>query len=440
MDACYNCILTFLKIAHTNMNNINKLSDYFKLLQTKFNLIITADNTIIYIASIAMISILALLITKITHNRLKQTIPVQNIIRSTIFPLSVTLGLIILNIIIIILHEPRSILVIFALKLFSFAVIINLINLLVNYLFAKRHYTIILSKFIKALLWISALVMITDADDDMINLLDNITFHFGKNQLSIWDMLHALATLIIIFIGARLLNRYSERKINHIQQMDTNIRQIMIRISKIVIFILSAMIALPIIGIDITALSVFGGALGVGLGFGLQKIASNFLSGFIILLDRSIKVGDRLILDNHGGLVSKITTRYVVLERFDGTEVLIPNETFITNSIQNQSYSSKRIRSEILLTISDKIDINQALDLIKQAIQSAPNTISDKAAVMITKLVDNGLEVKGYYWVEQPGFVVEAGNYIYIQIVKLFKENSIATPLTTQRIEVVNRD
>jgi small-conductance mechanosensitive channel len=283
--------------------------------------------------------------------------------------------------------------------------------------------------------------MITDANDDIIYLLDNITIHFGKStQLSIWDMLHALVTLIIIVIVARLLNRYSERKINHIQQMDTNIRQIMIRVSKIVIFILAAMITLPIIGIDITALSVFGGALGVGLGFGLQKIASNFLSGFIILLDRSIKVGDRLILDNNGGLVTKITTRYVVLERFDGTEVLIPNETFITNSIQNQSYSSKRIRSEILLTISDKININQALELIKQAIQSAPNTISDKAAVMITKLVDNGLEVKGYYWVEQPSYVVEAGNYIYMQIVKLFKENSIATPQTTQRVEVVNHD
>jgi small-conductance mechanosensitive channel len=283
--------------------------------------------------------------------------------------------------------------------------------------------------------------MITDANDDIINLLDSITFHIGKNtQLSIWDMLHALAMLVIIIVGARLLNRYSERKINHFKQMDTNIRQIMIRVSKIIIFILAAMITLPTLGIDVTALSVFGGALGVGLGFGLQKIASNFLSGFIILLDRSIKVGDRLVLDNNSGSVTKITTRYVVLERFDGTEVLIPNETFITNSIQNQSYSSKRLRSEILLTISDKIDINQALVLIKQAIQSAPNTIADKAAVMITKLVDNGLEVKGYYWVEQPSFTVEAGNYIYIQIVKLFKENSIATPQTTQKIEVINRD
>ena len=423
------------------MNNINKLSDYFNLLQTKFNLIISAENTLTYIASITIILLLSLLITKVTHNKFKRSTIAEKIIRSIIFPFAVVLGLIILNLIDLILNEPKSILIAFFLKLFSSAIIINLVNLLINYVFAKRHYTVLLNKFIKILLWITALIMITDANDDIINLLDNITFHIGKGtQLSIWDMLHALATLIIIIVGARLLNQYSERKINRIQQMDTNIRQIMIRVSKIVIFILAAMITLPILGIDITALSVFGGALGVGLGFGLQKIASNFLSGFIILLDRSIKVGDRLVLDNNSGSVTKITTRYVVLERFDGTEVLIPNETFITNSIQNQSYSSKRLRSEILLTISDKIDINQALELIKQAIQSAPNTIADKAAVMITKLVDNGLEVKGYYWVEQPGFIVEAGNYIYIQIVKLFKENSIATPQTTQRIEVINRD
>ncbi len=423
------------------MNNINKLSDYFNLLHTKFNLIINAENTLIYIASITIILLLALLITKVIHNKFKRSTITEKIVRSIVFPFTVVFGLIILNLIDFILNEPKSILIAFFLKLFSSAIIINLVNLLVNYVFAKRHYTAILSKFIKVLLWVTALIMITDANDDIINLLDSITFHIGKNtQLSIWDMLHALAMLVIIIVGARLLNRYSERKINHFKQMDTNIRQIMIRVSKIIIFILAAMITLPTLGIDVTALSVFGGALGVGLGFGLQKIASNFLSGFIILLDRSIKVGDRLVLDNNSGSVTKITTRYVVLERFDGTEVLIPNETFITNSIQNQSYSSKRLRSEILLTISDKIDINQALVLIKQAIQSAPNTIADKAAVMITKLVDNGLEVKGYYWVEQPSFTVEAGNYIYIQIVKLFKENSIATPQTTQKIEVINRD
>jgi small-conductance mechanosensitive channel len=422
------------------MNNINTISDYFQLLQEKFNLVISAENTLACTAAIALTLIIALIITKIIHNKLKRATIAETIIRKNAFPLLVALGIATSNLINFALNEPHNILLIFSLKLFIAAIVINLIEFLLHYLFAKRHYAVYFTKTIIIMLWIASIVIITDANDGIINLLDSITFHIGKNtQLSIWDILHALVTIILIVVVAMLINRYSERKINRIKQIDTNIRQIMIRISKIVIFILSAMITLPILGIDITALSVFGGALGVGLGFGLQKIASNFLSGFIILLDRSIKVGDRLILDNNSGSVTKITTRYVVLERFDGTEVLIPNETFITNSIQNQSYSSKRLRSEILLTISNKIDINQALELIKQATQSAPNTISDKAAVMISKLVDNGLEVKGYYWVEQPDFIVEAGNYIYIQIVKLFKENSIATPQTTRRIEVINR-
>jgi small-conductance mechanosensitive channel len=422
------------------MNNINTISDYSQLLQEKFSLVISAKNTLACTAAIALTLIIALIITKIIHNKLKRATIAETIIRKNAFPLLVALGIATLNLINFALNEPHNILLIFSLKLFIAAIVINLIKFLLHYLFAKRHYAVYFTKTIIIMLWVASIVIITNANDDIINLLDSITFHIGKNtQLSIWDIFHALVTIILIVVVGMLINRYSERKINRIKQIDTNIRQIMIRISKIVIFILSAMITLPILGIDITALSVFGGALGVGLGFGLQKIASNFLSGFIILLDRSIKVGDRLILDNNSGSVTKITTRYVVLERFDGTEVLIPNETFITNSIQNQSYSSKRLRSEILLTISNKIDINQALELIKQAIQSAPNTISDKAAVMISKLVDNGLEVKGYYWVEQPDFIVEAGNYIYIQIVKLFKENSIATPQTTRRIEVINR-
>jgi small-conductance mechanosensitive channel len=216
-------------------------------------------------------------------------------------------------------------------------------------------------------------------------------------------------------------------------------QQIFIRIAKIAIFILSFMVTMPLIGIDVTALSVFGGALGVGLGFGLQKIASNFLSGFIILLDRSIKVGDRLIIDNNGGIVTKITTRYVVMARFDGTETLIPNETFITSSIQNQSYSSTSLRFEAVFSVSDSSDITLALKLIGQAVQSAPNAIADKAYASISRLIDNGIEIKGYFWLPDPKHFTEANNYIYIKVLQDFKQNNIATPApSTQNIKMLN--
>ena len=145
-------------------------------------------------------------------------------------------------------------------------------------------------------------------------------------------------------------------------------------------------------------------------------------------------------MDNNIGVVSKITTRYVVLSRFDGTETLIPNETFVTSSIQNQSYSSALLRFEVVFAVSDGADIAMALRLIGQVLQLAPNSISDKATASITRLIDNGVEIKGYFWLADPKHFQEANNFIYIQVLQVFKQNNINTPtLSIQKIEMVNQ-
>ncbi len=123
--------------------------------------------------------------------------------------------------------------------------------------------------------------------------------------------------------------------------LDINQRVILSKISRTILIVLGVLIALPMVGVDITVLSVFGGALGVGLGFGLQKIASNYISGFIILLDRSLHIGDMVTVDNRKGEVTSLTTRYVVLKSDDGTEALIPNDTFITSTVISQNYSNR---------------------------------------------------------------------------------------------------
>jgi small-conductance mechanosensitive channel len=315
---------------------------------------------------------------------------------------------------------------------------IRAINGILSHLFASKSYIQSLTKIIQLSLWLCALVIITDSNNDIIVLLDSITFHLSKtNEISIWDILHAIATIIIAIVIAMLTNQFIERKISNVQNIDNNLQQIFIRLSKILIFIVGLLITLPMVGIDITALSVLGGAIGVGIGFGLQKIASNFLSGFIILFDRSIKVGDRLIIDNNAGLVEKITMRYVVMERFDGTEVLIPNEMFITNSIQNQSYSNTSLRAEISCNIGSGNDIMQAIELITQIIKNEPNTLNDKVSVNITRLIDDGVEVKGYFWVENPSLISGVSNSIYVKIVELFKQQTITLPATSQKIELI---
>lgn len=420
------------------MNNFNKLIDYINILHAKINLLLSDGGNISVLASIFGIIFIAWFITRrIRKHFLQQKFPLS-LFSNIIAPSIVYAALSIINLAYLIKHSSSNYLISFFSWLALAMLCIRAINGILSHLFASKSYIQSLTKIIQLSLWLCALVMITDSNNDIIVLLDSITFHLSKtNEISIWDILHAIATIIIAIVIAMLTNQFIERKISNVQNIDNNLQQIFIRLSKILIFIVGLLITLPMVGIDITALSVLGGAIGVGIGFGLQKIASNFLSGFIILFDRSIKVGDRLIIDNNAGLVEKITMRYVVMERFDGTEVLIPNEMFITNSIQNQSYSNTSLRAEISCNIGSDNDILHAIELITQIIKNEPNTLKDKVSVNITRLIDGGVEVKGYFWVENPSLINGVSNSIYVQILELFKQQAITLPATSQRIELI---
>ncbi len=126
------------------------------------------------------------------------------------------------------------------------------------------------------------------------------------------------------------------------------------------------LVALSFVGIDLTVLSVFGGALGVGIGLGLQKLASNYIAGFTILLDRSIRVGDMITVDNRFGVVSKVTSRYVVVRSLDGVEAIVPNEILVTTTVLNHSYTSKDIKVGIPLQISYDSDLELAMRLMTE--------------------------------------------------------------------------
>lgn len=420
------------------MNNLNKLIDYSTILHNKINLILSNSENLLILAYILSVITLTWFSTRsIRKSNYQKTLP-RALLGRLIGPVIVYICLAIINLAYLIKHAHGDYLISLFMMLALAMILIRIVNTTLRYLFASKSYIAELNKAIKIILWIAAIVIITDSNNDIINLLDGISFHLSKSsEVSVWDILHAIGTIITGLVIAMLTNQFIERKITSIQHIDNNLKQIFVRLSKILIFIITLMITLPLIGIDMTALSVLGGAIGVGIGFGLQKIASNFLSGFIILFDRSIKVGDRLVIDNHAGLVEQITMRYVVMARFDGTEVLIPNETFITNSIQNQSYSSNNLRSEINCNIGSNNDILHAIELITQVIQNEPNTLSDKVSVNITRLIDGGVEVKGTFWVEDPAIINSVTNNIYINILHLFRQNDITLPSTSQKIELL---
>lgn len=419
------------------MNNFNYLISYFNALYENIHKLISSPQNL---TSLISTSIIICVCIAITHSIKKRIIyKVFNIpINQITTPLTCFISIIIYNVICIIAnlnYNPK--LMRFVLLVALTTIIMRVIHFVCLSIFSHKPYVNFLSKFIYYTLWTFAIISITDSHNNIINFLDNINiFSSKKYAVSIWDITRDIIIILMVIIISTIISRFTEKKISKFQHLDSSLQQILIRTSKICIFIASILITLPIIGIDVTALSVFGGAIGVGIGFGLQKISSNFLSGFIILVDRSIKVGDRLVIDNNAGLVSQITMRYVVMERFDGTEVLIPNETFITNSIQNQSYSNTNLRSEISCLVRNTIDLNNALEIIKATISKAPNILSDKSTTHINRLVDDGVEIKGFFWVESPAFINPATNYIYIELSKLFSNGELSSPQPNQRIEL----
>jgi len=222
--------------------------------------------------------------------------------------------------------------------------------------------------------------------------------------------------------------------------MDSSIRVVISRLVKAVLSVIALLLGLSIVGIDITALSVFSGALAVGLGLGLQKIASNYVSGFIILLDQSIRLGHLVALDaTTSGVVTKITSRYTVLRMLTGTEVIVPNEYLVSNIIRNESYSDSQLRVVVSLQVSYGADLDLAMRLMGEAAMAQPRVLSEPAPlVLLTAFADSGINLELGFWVGDPqqgtGAVRSAIN---MAIWRSFRENGIDIPFPQREVRLI---
>jgi small-conductance mechanosensitive channel len=210
-----------------------------------------------------------------------------------------------------------------------------------------------------------------------------------------------------------------------------------------VLLLLGILIALSMVGIDLTVLSVFGGALGVGIGLGLQKLASNYIAGFTILLDRSVRIGDMITVDNRFGIVSKATARYVVLRSLDGVEAIVPNETMVTTTVLNHSYTSRDIRLGVPVQISHDSDLDLAMQLMTDAALAEPRVLRqpNPPTVLILRFADSGIELELAVWIRDP----ENGqnnlrSALYLRIWHSFRARGIRIPYPQREIRLVATD
>ena len=298
-----------------------------------------------------------------------------------------------------------------------------------------------LEKSVSMVLWVGFVIWLSGLDDKILEMLDAISFSVGSGRLSLLMILNGILWVGLLMIGASWLARFIGERLEK-SSLDTNLSMILSKIIKTVMMVLAVLIALPLVGIDLTVLSVFGGALGVGIGFGLQKVASNYISGFIILGDRSIRMNDRLTVNNFTGYVTKITSRFVVLRNTNGTEALIPNETFVTSMVVNESYTSRELQQAFNIQVAYHSDLIKALEIIKSA-AAVQSRVSENPAplAVVTNFGDNGIDLRVTYWVKDPenGFAA-LQSAIFLDIWRQFNEHGIEFPYPQREIRILNEE
>ena len=269
--------------------------------------------------------------------------------------------------------------------------------------------------------------------------LEDVKFSVSRTPVNLLQVLQAIFTVVLTLLIALWISRLIENKFMRAQHIGMNMRVVLTKLTRILLMFIAILIALSAVGLNLTLLSVFGGALGVGLGFGLQKIASNYVSGFIILLDKSMQIGDVITAEEHYGVVSDLRSRYLVLRKLDGTEVIIPNEKLITNSVINHSFTDRKARIILPIRISYDSDLEVAMQLMQEAAKNHPRVMVEPIpSVHLLNFGDNGFDLNLNIWVPDPEEgSLELKSQIYIAIWHDFKQNHISIPNPQRDVRII---
>lgn len=289
-------------------------------------------------------------------------------------------------------------------------------------------------RFLSALIWIIAALRILNIYQETINFLDSLAFNSGNLRISLLLLIKAIVIFSILFWLAGKLSRIVTARINESKGLTPSVKVLLDKISKFLIFTSAILFTLSSVGIDLSAFAFLGGAVGVGLGFGLQKIVSNFISGIIILADKSIKPGDVIEIGNIYGWVRKLDTRFVSVVTRSGKEYLIPNEDFITKEVINWSYSDELVRVDAEVGVAYKSDLRLVQELMLKAIEEKERILTDPAPnVLLTSFGDSSVNFELHFWISDPrNGIQNIRSQVLLSIWDQFKEKEIEIPFPQQ--------
>ncbi|EUC17212.1 mechanosensitive ion channel family protein [Paraburkholderia hospita] len=297
----------------------------------------------------------------------------------------------------------------------------------------------LVEKVVSLIVWVGMVLTVMGIQNDVLKWMASVQFRIANTHVTLLSLLSGLLWVCVTMIVAMWLGAALEDRLMRSGALDANLKVVLSRVGRALLILGAVLISLSLVGIDITVLGVFGGALGVGLGFGLQKIASNYVSGFIILIDRSLRIGDTINVSGLQGMVTQIRTRYTVVRGLDGIETLVPNEKLITDVVQNQSSYLTRGNAKATLQISYSTDVEKAMALLVEATHGVDRVLQEPAPTpYLAGFGPDGINLELGYWIQDAATGTSAvRSNVNRNIWRLFSENGIAIPYAQREVRIV---
>ncbi len=324
-----------------------------------------------------------------------------NTLDGVFFPL-VALALIYAARLVVAQYQPVAVLRL-AVPIFLSLAAIRLFALVLRAVFPQSGGIRVLERFVSWMAWIAAILWIVGWLPAVLVELDQITLAFGKTKISLRTIIEGVLSSALVLVVALWISATIEKRLLYTHVHDLSVRKIAGNATRAVLLLVGFLFALSAVGVDLTALSVLGGAIGVGLGFGLQKLASNYVSGFVILLERSLRIGDNVRVDGFEGKITDIKTRYTLIRGTNGRESIVPNELLITQRVENLSLSDAKILVSSTISVGYDSDVQKVREILCACAAASNRVLKDPGPVAhLANFGSDGIEFSLLFWIVDP--------------------------------------
>jgi len=290
-----------------------------------------------------------------------------------------------------------------ALPIFISLAVIRLTVRVLRASFPLSQLVRVIERSLSWVVWLAVVLWVTGVLPIILQELDAIQWKIGATQISVRNILEGAVSAVLVLVGALWLSSLLEARLLTGSLGNLGVRKIAANAIRAVLLFVGLMFALSAAGIDLTALGVLGGAIGVGIGFGLQKLAANYVSGFVILAEQSMRIGDLVKVDNFEGRITDISTRFTVIRAINGRESIVPNEMMITQRVENASLADSRLLLNTVVQVAYGTDLDVLMPRISETVSAVPRVMADPGpGVLLSNFAADGLELTVGFWIADP--------------------------------------